>query len=405
MTLREWNARLHGLVVFRALLEDPVVAKLVDLTDRMTAGASGMGLVCDAAAAFEAALFEHTPNWSDYLSNAILESETICVRQAAAGQLSPVLQSALDSELAFLQALCGLTLDKLFQTAYSEQSQRPELAFLPRWETRELDLAAAYTQRMSEVGKKGYGMFAKHHVFTVENGQLVPVKYPDPQKLSELPGYEQEREKVIANTRALLTGMPANNVLLYGDAGTGKSSTVKAICNEFAAEGLRLVEVKKNQLYQIPDLMDKLAANPLKFILFIDDLSFTANDDNFAALKAILEGSVGGRARNIAVYATSNRRHLIKETLTDRTGDDIHEADTRQELMSLSARFGLTVTFQRPEKTRFEAILTELAKQHHIEMPHDQLLVKAEAFAIRAGGRSPRVAKQFIEQCESGVQK
>ena len=108
--------------------------------------------------------------------------------------------------------------------------------------------------------------------------------------------------------------MPANNVLLYGDAGTGKSSTVKAICNEFAAEGLRLVEVKKNQLYQIPDLMDKLAANPLKFILFIDDLSFTANDDNFAALKAILEGSVGGRARNIAVYATSNRRHLIKET-------------------------------------------------------------------------------------------
>jgi predicted AAA+ superfamily ATPase len=210
---------------------------------------------------------------------------------------------------------------------------------------------------------------------------------------------------VIANTRALLTGMPANNVLLYGDAGTGKSSTVKAICNEFAAEGLRLVEVKKNQLYQIPDLMDKLAANPLKFILFIDDLSFTANDDNFAALKAILEGSVGGRAKNIAVYATSNRRHLIKETLTDRTGDDIHEADTRQELMSLSARFGLTVTFQRPEKARFETILAELAKQHGIDMPMDQLLVKAEAFAIRAGGRSPRVAKQFIEQCEAGVQK
>ena len=155
----------------------------------------------------------------------------------------------------------------------------------------------------------------------------------------------------------------------------------------------------------IPDLMDQLAANPLRFILFIDDLSFSSNDDNFAALKAILEGSVGGRARNIAVYATSNRRHLIKETLTDRTGDDIHEADTRQELMSLSARFGLTVTFQRPEKARFAAILEELAKQHHIQMPMEELLVKAEAFAIRAGGRSPRVAKQFIEQCESGVQK
>ena len=405
MKLREWNARLHGLVVFRSLLDDPVVAKLLDLTDRMEAGAPGYGPVCDAVAQFEAALFEHTTNWGSYLSAAVLEAETVCVRQAASGTLSPALQTALDSELAFLQALCGLTLDELLAAAGSATGQAQELAFLPRWETSSIDLPAAYAQRMSEVGKKGYGMFAKHHVFTVENGQLVPVKYPDPQRLSELPGYEKEREKVIANTKALLAGMPANNVLLYGDAGTGKSSAVKAIANEFAPEGLRLVEVKKNQLYQIPDLMDKLAANPLKFILFIDDLSFTANDDNFAALKAILEGSVGGRAKNIAVYATSNRRHLIKETLTDRTGDDIHEADTRQELMSLSARFGLTVTFQRPEKARFETILAELAKQHGIDMPMDQLLVKAEAFAIRAGGRSPRVAKQFIEQCEAGVQK
>ena len=405
MKLREWNARLHGLVIFRSLLDDPVVAKLLDLTDRMEAGAPGYGPVCDAVAQFEAALFEHTTNWGSYLSAAVLEAETVCVRQAASGTLAPALQTALDSELAFLQALCGLTLDELLAAAGSATGQAQELAFLPRWETSSIDLPAAYAQRMSEVGKKGYGMFAKHHVFTVENGQLVPVKYPDPQRLSELPGYEKEREKVIANTKALLAGMPANNVLLYGDAGTGKSSAVKAIANEFAPEGLRLVEVKKNQLYQIPDLMDKLAANPLKFILFIDDLSFTANDDNFAALKAILEGSVGGRAKNIAVYATSNRRHLIKETLTDRTGDDIHEADTRQELMSLSARFGLTVTFQRPEKARFETILAELAKQHGIDMPMDQLLVKAEAFAIRAGGRSPRVAKQFIEQCEAGVQK
>ena len=405
MKLREWNARLHGLVVFRSLLDDPVVARLVDLTDRMEAGAPGYGPVCDAVAQFEAALFEHTTNWGSYLSAAVLEAETVCVRQAASGTLAPALQTALDSELAFLQALCGLTLDELLAAAGSATGQAQELAFLPRWETSSIDLPAAYAQRMSEVGKKGYGMFAKHHVFTVENDQLVPVKYPDPQRLSELPGYEKEREKVIANTKALLAGMPANNVLLYGDAGTGKSSAVKAIANEFAPEGLRLVEVKKNQLYQIPDLMDKLAANPLKFILFIDDLSFTANDDNFAALKAILEGSVGGRAKNIAVYATSNRRHLIKETLTDRTGDDIHEADTRQELMSLSARFGLTVTFQRPEKARFETILAELAKQHGIDMPMDQLLVKAEAFAIRAGGRSPRVAKQFIEQCEAGVQK
>ena len=162
MKLREWNAHLHGLVIFRALLDDPVVAKLVDLTDRMEAGSRSMGPVCDAVASFEAALFEHTTNFGEYLSAAVLEAETVCVRQAAAGSLSPVLQSALDGELHFLQELCSLTLDELFQTAYSEQSQRPELAFLPRWETSQIDLPAAYAQRMSEVGRKGYGLSLVH---------------------------------------------------------------------------------------------------------------------------------------------------------------------------------------------------------------------------------------------------
>ena len=168
--------------------------------------------------------------------------------------------------------------------------------------------------------------------------------------------------------------------MLYGDAGTGKSSTVKAIANEFAPDGLRLIEVKKNQLYQIPALMDELAKNPLKFILFIDDLSFASNDDNFAALKAILEGGVGGRSHNVAVYATSNRRHLVKETMADRSGDDLHAMDTRQEL-----------------------ILLELAKQYNVQMPSDQLFIKGAAFALRAGGRSPRVAKQFVELLAAGV--
>ena len=400
MQLREWNARLHGLVVFRALLGYPVVAKLAALTDRLEAADDTIAPLCDAVAAFEAALFAHTTNLGDYLSNAVLETETFCVRQAAAGQLSPVMEAALNSELNFLQKLCGLTLDALLEAA---DRQNRELAFLPRWEARQLDLTAAYNQRMREAGKKGYGMFARHHMFTIEDGSLIPVRFPDPQRLSELPGYEHEREKVIANTKALLSGKPAVNVLLYGDAGTGKSSSVKAIANEFAADGLRLVEVKKNQLYQIPALLDSLAQNPLKFILFIDDLSFSANDDNFAALKAILEGSVGGRSQNVVVYATSNRRHLIKETLSDRSGDDIHEADTRQELMSLSARFGLTVTFQRPDKVRFEEILLDLAKQYGVQMPSDQLFIKGEAFAIRAGGRSPRVARQFIELLSAGV--
>lgn len=389
MQRMEWLARLQALVVFRHLLDTELLRALCAA---LAAEESDLG---GTVAAFEAVLFPRGTNWTDTLLDAVLEDENLCLRTAAGGDAGPVLETALRNELDFLQALGRAGLDDLCHGA-------PE--YLPRWEvTPDADFHAAYEARRAAVGQKGYGIFARHHVFTLEDGRLVPVRYPDPQRLSELPGYEREREKVIANTRALLEGKPTNNVLLYGDAGTGKSSTVKAIANEFAPEGLRLIEVKKNQLYQIPALMDDLAKNPLKFILFIDDLSFAANDDNFAALKAILEGSVGGRSHNVAVYATSNRRHLVKESMSDRTGDDLHASDTRQELMSLAARFGLTVTFQQPDKERFDTILLELARQYGVQMPSDQLFIKGAAFALRAGGRSPRVAKQFIEMLAGGV--
>jgi len=386
MDRNECLSRLDGLVIFRGLLRQPLVSLL---RTALLSGNTG------DIAAFEAALLEKDGSWTAQLRELVLQDENVCIRKAAGDGAGQAAERAMRAELAFLQELGQTALDDLLPDA-------PD--FLPRWQTEPGDdLAAAYSARLAEVGRKGYGMFSKYHVFTVENGCLIPVQYPDPQRLSELPGYEREREKVVANTLALLEGKPANNVLLYGDAGTGKSSAVKAIANEYADRGLRLVEVKKEQLYQIPAVMDQLAENPLKFLLFIDDLSFAANDDHFAALKAILEGSVGGRSHNVAVYATSNRRHLVKETLSDRSGDDIHEADTRQELMSLSARFGLVVTFQQPNKERYDAILLELAKQYKIQMPSDQLFIKGAAFALRAGGRSPRVAKQFIELLAAGV--
>lgn len=403
MKIQEISARLAGLAVFRGLREDPVLA---DYAALIRALAQGPALdVCEAAGRFEAGLFAaDTSDLSEYIASAVLECENICARRAARGQLSPALEQALDGELRFLEELSGLGLDDLLDAAGLDAGQKAAYAFLPRWEAHPTGLAAAYKARLSEMGQVGYGMFARHHVFMLDGeGRLTPVRHPDPQRLADLPGYEREREKILANTRGLLAGLPANNVLLYGDAGTGKSSAVKAIANEYAPQGLRLVEVKKNQLYLLPDLMDQLAANPLKFILFIDDLSFASNDDNFAALKAILEGSAGGRAGNIAVYATSNRRHLVKETFTDRAGDDLHEADTRQELMSLSARFGLIVTFQRPDKALYSQILLQLAKQYQLPIPSDQLITRGEAFAIRAGGRSPRAARQFIEQCRAGV--
>ena len=395
MDLHYMDQRLRSLVIFRELLMDPVIAgfeAVLAMADEDDGDA-----FATACAEFESSLFESTESWTDYLCNAVLQSENVCVRRKAHGELSPVLADSLQRELALLNELAGLTLEEIL----AGMENAPD--FFAAWTTHPCDLPGEYARRMNEVSVKGYGMFARYHVFVVEDGQLVPVKHPDPQRLSELPGYEKEREKVIANTEALLEGRPANNVLLYGDAGTGKSSAIKAIANEYAPQGLRLVEVKKNQLFQIPDLMDQLASNPLKFILFIDDLSFTTNDDNFAALKAILEGSVGGRAGNIAVYATSNRRHLIKETLEDRSGSDIHESDTRQELMSLAARFGLTVTFGQPDKSRFVQIVSDLAAQYGVGEDSEKLIVKAEAFAIRAGGRSPRVAKQFIELCKAGV--
>ena len=190
----------------------------------------------------------------------------------------------------------------------------------------------------------------------------------------------------------------ASNVLLSGDAGTGKSSSVKAIANEFRDQGLRIIEIRKDQLRDIPVIIDSLSKNPLKFILFIDDLSFAKDDDNFGALKAILEGSVSARANNIVIYATSNRRHLVKESFSDREGDDVHRNDTVQELISLSERFGLSITFSKPNKDEYLDIVRGLAKLRGLDMPEEELEKEAERYAVGRSGRSARAAKQFIDK-------
>ena len=381
--------RLHSLTIFRGLLEDPVVSRLAALLHAQPSDAEACA---DAYCAFAAALYERGGDLSTYLLKAVLEDENLYVRRAASGAPIPAeLAECLQHELCFLQEL----------SQFDGASLRGALkgAFLPRWGTQTLDFAARYEENIRTLPLHGYGIYAKYHVFTVHSGAIVPVRHPDPQRLDELSGYERERGKVIANTRALLEGRPASNVLLYGDAGTGKSSTVKAVANAFADEGLRLIEVKKNQLYQIPDLVETLSANPLKFILFIDDLSFSTNDNDFAALKAILEGSASGRPQNLVVYATSNRRHLVRETASARAGDEIHLSDTIQEQMSLSDRFGILITFLRPEKDVYLEIVLHLAQQYGVTMDRDELIQKAEAHALRRNGRSPRTARQFIEQC------
>ena len=189
----------------------------------------------------------------------------------------------------------------------------------------------------------------------------------------------------------------AANVLLYGDAGTGKSSTVKAVANMFYDQGVRLIELRKDQLASLPYIMGRIYENPLKFIIFIDDLSFNKNDDNFSMLKAALEGSASVKASNSVIYATSNRRHIVKETFDDREGGDVHRNDTMQEKLSLSDRFGLSILFAKPTKQLYLEIVHRLAERYGIEIDGEELDIKAEEFALRRGNRSPRCAEQFIK--------
>ena len=330
---------LHSLVLFRNLLRLPVYQKLLALLDDDRSDTSRF---LDRYAEFVAELYCHTDNLSEYIQKSVYEDDNVYVRLVAEGKtIRPAVAETLQSELRTLEILSCLTPADL-KGDYS--------GYLPSWQTAKIDLVGGYAERMANIQTTGYGIFAAHHVFIIKNEIITPLKHPDTQKLSDLYGYEAERRKVIANTKALLAGKPSANVLLYGDAGTGKSSTVKAIANEFASDGLRLIEINKSQLYLIPSVIEQLAANPLKFILFVDDLTFTETDNEFASLKAILEGSAAARTKNIVVYATSNRRHLMKETFSSREGDDVHRNDTLEETISLSARFGIIITFQKPGK-------------------------------------------------------
>ena len=328
----------------------------------------------------------------EYVKELCLNSENVYVKTVASQKSIPsYMREALEAELDTLQEVSAL--DKQTLCAPLKYS-----GFLPDFTTTKLRLKDIYLHRAENIEKYGYGIYAKHKMFYVdENGCIVPVLYPDKTELCDLVDYERERQIVIDNTKALLAGKPAANILLTGDAGTGKSSTVKAVANALWDEGLRIVEMRKDQLRSIPKVLDELSGNPLKFVLFIDDLSFLKDDDNFNALKAVLEGSVTAKSSNVVIYATSNRRHIIKETFSDREGDEVHRNDTMQELVSLSERFGIHITFSKPNKQTFLNIVHHLAKEHGIDMPTDEIDLLAERFALERGGRSARLAKQFID--------
>lgn len=386
---------MDTLTVFSQIKDDIVIKNLRELLE----------FVCDKDAEeavgqysrFVSSLYQTTASLTDYIRMLVVQDDNFYVKRTAAGlQSDKAISDAVCHELTILQKIASLSSAKVCDAIDYE-------GFLPSWTTRPIDLKYDFMEKLNNISRTGYGIYAKYDFFRLENGQIIPVTHPDYQTLDELFGYERERSLIMKNTQALIDGTGASNMLLYGDAGTGKSSTIKAVAAHLAPNGLRIVEVKKNQLYQIPQIMEELAANPLKFILFIDDLSFTGNDDNFSALKATLEGSISGCGNNVVIYATSNRRHLVKESFADRVGDELHLNDTMQETMSLAARFGLAITFQKPDKDEYLQIVKSLAAEYGIDMDEEELFKKAEAHAIRKNGRSPRTAKQFIELLKIGI--
>lgn len=394
--LRKLDRRLNSFSVFRSFVETEMMSTFHWMIASMDTEPSGQADPFDVDivniyASFVNSIYNEGGNLTDYVKQYVQNDENSYLKARLSGKVvSPALEEALMVELDTLQEFAHLKSEDLKSVIDYD-------GFLPSWDTSEADIKASYIHMLDNLKTRGYGMFASYGSFVPKDGTLVPIVKADPVTLDKLYGYELERHQVLANTQALADGKAAANVLLYGDAGTGKSSTIKACANALFDQGVRLVQFDKYQLSEIPKIIEYLADNPLKFIFFIDDLSFSQNDDDYCYLKGILEGSVTSYSDNIVIYATTNRRHIIAETFESRMGNDLHVNDTMQETMSLSARFGLNITFSKPAKELYLEIVKQLAKEYNVPV-NDQLLVRAEAFAIRANGRSPRTAKQFIRQ-------
>ena len=346
-----------------------------------------------AYARFVSQIYQSGLSLTELVSRLVFEDENVYVKSRAKGkELDAHVVKSARRELQIFADFAALTVDDFAEDMDVAKTEIPHFGSFIK------SLGGAYEERIAQIDKYGYGVFASYGMFRVSDDKRIEaIVSADKIGMDSFIGYEEERGKVVENTLAFVEGRPAANTLLCGDAGTGKSSTVKAVANEFFDKGVRLIELRKDQLSLLPYVMGKISENPLKFIIFIDDLAFNRSDDNFSMLKAALEGSASAKADNAVIYATSNRRHIIKERFSDRDGDDVHVNDTMQETLSLSERFGLVVLYSKPDKKLYLEIVHKLAKQHKLTMAEKELDVLAEAFALKKGNRSARCAQQFIE--------
>lgn len=361
-------------------------------------------------------LANHNQSWHDYLLNRILWDANPFTQQAQCAELAslpPALVNAARHDLQILQSLAtcdSAQLSRWVQTA-TQMSSAPLRWEQPQedWQLRTVKSAFAASTNWEDglealaslYRQHGVGLFAQYRAVRWQSGHFIGIANPDPVKVSDLVGYESQRDVLLRNTEFLLRGYPALHVLLYGSRGSGKSSLVKGLLQQYADQPLRLVEVAKSDLQDLPAIADHLRQQPQKFIIFVDDLSFEAEEGAYKALKVVLEGNLTAKSSNLVVYATSNRRHLIREFFADRPrpqdGDEVHAWDTVQEKLSFSDRFGLTLTFEPADQKTYLQIVHHLAHQAGITLPTAELDFRALQWATRHNGRSGRTARQFVD--------
>jgi uncharacterized protein len=414
----------RGIATLRGVLDSVVARDLLALLElleeeRPDAGAvaSVFGRLWEELALEEERLLPDA--WQSHLVGRVLDDENAFSLGAERGEINPSVLGQAGRDLRTLREMFTLDASTVLGRV---ESAVPDLAgiWVPwtnpepvgdsprRTIARKLsaaeDWGACAELLAGHYARHGAGPYGRHRAFLWRDGRLLAVSRPDPVSLTELVAYEREREPLIRNTERFLAGLPAHHALLYGLPGTGKSSTVKAIMNEYADLGLRLVEVKKEDLAELQEVLGVLGGRGRRFVLFVDDLSFEEHEVEYKALKALLEGSVEEPPENVRLYATSNRRNLIRETFSERessAGDDVHARDTMQEKLSLAARFGLRLTFPSPDQARYLEIVAGLASERGLAIPAGDLRERALLWDRWHAGRSGRTARQFVDELEA----
>ena len=417
------SVRARGIGVLRGVLDSSVARDYLDLLELLEGGrpdpgavATVFGRLWEGLALEEERLLQDA--WQSYLVGRILDDENPFSLGAERGEVSASVLGQAGRDLLTLREMFVLDAAVLLGRI---ESVVPGLSgvWVPWGDPAPEDESPRHTiaRKLSAAGDwgacaqliaghysmHGAGPFGRHTAFRWEEERLRAFVRPDPVRLAGLISYEREREPLILNTERFLAGLPAHHALLYGPPGTGKSSTVKAVLNEYAGRGLRLVEVKKEDLAELANVLELLRGRGPRFVIFVDDLSFEEHEVEYKALKALLEGSVGEPPENVRLYATSNRRNLIRESFSDREegSDDVHARDTMQEKLSLAARFGLRLTFPSPNQARYLQIVAGLARDRGLEIPREALQERALLWDRWHAGRSGRTARQFVDELEA----